>query len=146
MGESMNLRLCLTIAAVAALGVIFTAFHAAAQNAKATIERVPANSSPPVPAGLKVTCLKDADQLQSSPTCPIVKYRGITTWAYSYIDNRVSMALVSYNRANQVIANVEMRGARYVVEARSDDRTQRVIFIGQAKQHVTAPWAALGPR
>jgi hypothetical protein len=137
----------LTVAALAALGLVFSASHAAAQTVYATVEYVPANSNPPVPAGLKVTCLKSSDSgAAPSDTCPIVKYQGITTWAYSYIDNRVSLALVSYDSSNNVIANVEKPGARYVFEAASSIYTQTVLFVGQAKQYVTAPWAELGPK
>ena len=50
-----------TVAALAALGLVFAASDAAAQTPYATVEYVPANSNPPVPAGLKVTCLKTSD-------------------------------------------------------------------------------------
>jgi len=137
----------LTVAAIAALGLIFAASHATAQSAYATVEYVPANSNPPVPDGLKVTCVKSADSgAAQSDTCPIVKYQGITTWAYSYVDNRVSLALVSYDSSNKVIANVEKPGARYVFEALSSVRTETVLFVGQAKQYTTATWAELGPK
>jgi hypothetical protein len=137
----------LTVAAIAALGLIVAASHAAAQSAFATVEYVPANSNPPVPAGLKVTCVKSADSgAAPSATCPIVKYQGITTWAYSYIDNRVSLALVSYDSSNNVIANVEKPGARYIFEAASSGRTETVLFVGQDKRYVTATWAELGPK
>ena len=137
----------LLVAAIAALGMTLAAGPAAAQTTNAVVVYVPANSNPPVPAGLKVTCVKSSDSgAAPSTTCPVVKYQGITTWAYSYLDNRVSLALVSYDSANNVIANVEKPGARYVFEAISSARTQTVIFVGQAKQHVTATWAELGPK
>jgi hypothetical protein len=137
----------LTVAALAALGLVFAASHAAAQTAYATVEYVPANSNPPVPAGLKVTCLKTSDQgAAPSDTCPIVKYQGITTWAYSYLDNRVSLALVSYDSSNNVIANVEKPGTRYIFEAASSVQTETVLFVGQDKQYTTATWADLGPK
>jgi hypothetical protein len=134
--------------AVAALGLLLVA-PAAAQMKKsdaATVAYVPANSNPPVPAGLKVTCLKGPDVLAPSKTCPVVKYQGITTWAYSFIDNRVSMALVSYDAQNKVVANVTKDGARYVWNVISSRANKTVMFEGQAKQRVNATWAELGAR
>jgi hypothetical protein len=81
-----------------------------------------------------------------SKTCPVVRYQGITTWAYSYIDNRYSMALVKYDGNNNVIGTIEKPGARYVFEALSSARTQTVLFVGQARQRVTATWAELAPQ
>jgi hypothetical protein len=142
-----HFRRHLTVAAIAALGLMAAAPHAAAQAVFATVEYVPADSNPPVPAGLKVTCVKSSDSgAAPSDTCPVVKYQGITTWAYSYLDNRVSLALVSYDSSNTVIANVEKPGARYVFEAASSVQTDTVLFVGQARQYVTATWAELGPK
>lgn len=59
-----------------------------------TIKTVPADSHPPVPSWLKATCLKGPNTTESAPTCPVVKYKEFTTWAYSFNDNRVSFALV----------------------------------------------------
>jgi len=73
-----------------------------------------------------------------------VKYQGITTWAYSFIDNRVSMALVSYDAQNKVVGNVTKNGARYVWNITSSTYNKTVTFEGQAKQRVDAIWAELG--
>jgi hypothetical protein len=110
----------------------------------AIVKYVPANSNPPIPAGLKVTCMKGPNVLAASTTCPVVIYNGITTWAYSYMDNRVSLALVSYDANNKVVANVEKPGSRYVWNATSSIVDKAVIFFGQSNQRVTAPWSALG--
>jgi hypothetical protein len=135
------------ILAAAAIGLLLVA-PAAAQDKKAAarIVYVPANSNPPVPAGLKVVCLQGPDTLTPSKTCPVVKHQGITTWAYSFIDNRVSMALVSYDAQNKVVRNVTKDGARYVWTITSSARNKTVTFGGQAKQSVSATWAELGAR
>lgn len=106
---------------------------------------VAANSNPPVPAGLKVTCMPSGTTLSPSPTCPVVKYKGITTWAYSFIDNRVSMAFVSYDAQNNVVRNVTMDGARYVWQITTDSGAGTVTATGQANQSVTAPFSQFGP-
>jgi hypothetical protein len=147
MNSQRPFRTCLIVAAITALGLSAAVQDTAAQSPVARVEFVPANSNPPVPAGLKVTCLRSSDSgAAPSTTCPVVKYLGITTWAYSYMDNRVSTALVSYDSSNKVIANVEKPGARYVFDALSSLHTKTVLFVGQNKQYVTATWAQLGPK
>jgi hypothetical protein len=129
----------------AAVGLILIS-PAAAQSRRdeARIAYVPANSNPPVPAGLKVTCLTGPKVLTSSKTCPVVKYQGITTWAYSFIDNRVSLALVSYDASNNVVRNVTKNGTRYVWVMTSSVRTKLVTMSGQSNQTITVPWTELG--
>ncbi|HEY4941335.1 MAG TPA: hypothetical protein VII56_07890 [Rhizomicrobium sp.] len=109
------------------------------------IVSVPSNSNPPVPAGLKITCMNNGTSLNPSPTCPVVKYQGITTWAYSFIDNRVSMAIVSYDTKNNVVRNVTMNGARYVWQMSVNPTDMTVTVTGQSNQTVTVPWVDVGP-
>jgi hypothetical protein len=107
----------MTIAAIVAipLGMLITGSPAvAAGTAQPQVDLVPSNSQPPVPDGLKMTCMVDGKTLQLNTLCPVVRYRGVTTWAYSFIDNRVSMALVSYDFQNNIVGNVTKDGARYV--------------------------------
>ena len=134
------------VAAVAALGVAFAAAHAATQEPAAIVTFVPANSHPAIPDGLKVTCLSNPNTTQSSDSCPIVKYKGITTWAYSYLDNRVSLALVGYDSNNKIVFNVEKPGVRYVFDELSSLHTKTVMFVGQAQKWITLPWSELGPK
>jgi len=103
--------------------------------------------APPTPAGLQLVCVSVPNEgAPASTTCPVVKYKDVTTWVFSYADNRVSMALVSYDGNNNVIANVEKPGARYVFAAEPSVSTETVLFFGQAGNHVTATWAELGPK
>ncbi|HJV43791.1 hypothetical protein [Caulobacter sp.] len=107
------------------------------------VVQVPANAPPPVPSGLKVTCLKGPNTLEPSPTCPVVQYNGHTTWAFSFIDNRVSYGVVTYGPNNQVLANNTQDGARYVYKITVDSNAQTVSFWGQGDAKVTVPWSAL---
>jgi hypothetical protein len=108
------------------------------------ITYLPINSSPSVPAGLKVTCMQGPNVLTPSKTCPVVQYQGVTTWIYSFIDNQVSVALVSYDAQNKVVRNVTKNGARYVwtVDPITGDKTIKI--WGQSNQSVSATWAELG--
>ena len=89
--------------------------------------------------------MANGTNLNGNPTCPVVQYMGITTWAYSFIDNRVSMALVSYDAHNNVVRNVTLDGARYVWQITVDPTAKTVTATGQSNQTVTAPWADVGP-
>ena len=105
------------------------------------VKRVPANSHPPIPAGLKSTCLADTgNAINFSPTCPTIEWRGLTYYAYSFIDNRVSLAIVAYDSANNVVMNVEHSGTRYIVEVKIDEFLQTAKFTGQIGQNFTLTW------
>jgi hypothetical protein len=148
MNSARHFRRHSIVAAIAALGMTVAAWPAAAQQPpRPSVQFIAVGDHPPVPAGLQLVCVTVPDNgAPSSKTCPVVTYKGITTWAYSYTDNRTSLALVSYDSSNNVVANVEKPGARYIFDAESSDYTQTVIFFGQAKNYVTATWADLGPK
>ena len=112
---------------------------------EAIVVFLPAASHPSMPAGLQLVCMQTSgDGAPASTTCPVVQYQGFTTWAYSYADNRNSLALVSYDGQNNVVRNVEKGGARYLFEAASSLSNRTVTFVGQSKQWVTVPWSELG--
>ncbi len=70
------------------------------------------SSHPSIPDGLTRTCYKAG---QPAPTCPVVKWNGITYWAFSYIDNRFSLGIVGYRDTDGTVAiNKELPGARYL--------------------------------
>lgn len=126
----------------AATFVILVAPASFAAEAQPQIINVPADSHPPVPSWLKVTCLTDADSLVSSPNCPVIKYQGITTWAYSFKDNRLAFALVSYDDKNKIVSIITRNGARYVWNMSVD--SGQVTIYGQSSQTVTAALNELG--
>ncbi len=105
---------------------------------------VPIDSHPAIPAGLKVACFPIPTVLAMSKTCPVIRYKGNTTWAYSFIDNRVSMALVTYDAHNNVVGNLTKNGARYVWDVHSG-KVPMVEFFGQSNQMVVASWDELKP-
>jgi len=136
----------LWLVAVSAVALGLCAGSPAYAQSNAIVEFVPANSHPPMPAGLQLACIREAGSgAPPSDTCPVVKYQSITTWAFSYADNRVSFALVSYDERGQIVRNIEKPGARYVFDVMSNEPSQTVMFVGQARQNVIVPWSDLGP-
>jgi hypothetical protein len=103
----------------------------------------PANSHPPIPAGLQLACTPTPDTGAASKTCPVIHYGANTTWIYSYIDNRVSFAIVTYDGAGNVLRNVEGPGARYIFDVFSDDQGQKLTLVGQSKGSVVINWSDL---
>ena len=133
------------LVAIVAAGIFGLSAAAPAAPNWPAVEYVPANSNPPVPAGLKVTCMTGPTTLTPSNTCPVVRYMGYTTWAYSFIDNRVSLALVTYDSKNNVVSNVTQNGTRYVWNVLSSLPNKTLMFVGQSNQSVTVPWSAILP-
>jgi hypothetical protein len=131
---------------VVAAAATLVASPAAAQNRlnEARIAYVPINSHPPVPPGLQVVCATNPFSVTMSKTCPVVKYQGITTWAYSFIDNSPALALVSYDAKNNVVRNVTRWGARYAWVMTSGTDTRLGTMSGQSNQTITVPWSELG--
>ncbi len=70
---------------------------------------------------------------------------GLTTWAYSYIDNRNSLALVTYDGTGRIVRNVEQTGLRYVWNMTSGSKTHTVEIFGQSNAYVGLPWKNFGP-
>ena len=131
-------------AAICAALLMLAAGPAYATDA-AVIANLNASSAPTPPSGLKVTCLVDPNSLQSAKTCPVVQYMGMTTWAYSYIDNRVSLALVTYDGSGKIVRNVEQTGVRYVWNMTSSLTNKNITIFGQSNAYVELPWANFGP-
>ncbi|WP_165188630.1 hypothetical protein [Caulobacter soli] len=143
MAKIITLKSMLAVAGVVAtLGA--TAAQAQAVPNTPQIKFDPIGEHPAPPAGLNASCTKQPDSgYQASTTCPVIYYGSTKTWIYSYDDNRVSFALVTYGANGAVLRNVEYPGARYVFDAFSDDHGQKITIIGQAKGSVMVNWSDL---
>jgi len=131
------------IALGAALALLSTVPAFAAD--RAMIDYLPRQQPPPnVPADMNVTCANKPEFTALAAKCPVIRYQGMTTWVFSYKDNRWSMALVTYDSSNKIVRNVEHKGARYIVNAVSSPKTQMVTISGQDNRTITVPWAELG--
>ncbi len=73
-----------------------------------------------------------------------MKYQGITTIAYSFVDNRMATALVSYDAQNNIVRTVTHNGPRYIYKAIPGPREHTVTFVGQSDMQLTLPWTELG--
>jgi len=133
-------------AAVGLVAVLGAACGVQAQAVPHTpqIKYDPIAEAPTVPQGLQAVCVKVPDDgAEMSKTCPVIYYGGYRTWIYSFADNRTSFALVSYDHAGNVVQNITRDGARYVFDALSDDKGQKITIVGQAKNFVLINWSDL---
>jgi len=133
-------RMKLSISACAALAVMCTSAFAADTMKISTLWATSAD----VPADLQLACVSDAKTLQASRTCPVIRYQGVTTWVFSYKDNRTSLAMVSYDGDGKVIRTMEHAGARYVAGMSWDKDGQTVTIKGEEGKTITVPWSELG--
>ena len=110
---------------------------------------VPENLCPAIPNGLKLTALQDPNKLISKVNYPILKvenisgFKTIQYWPFSYIDNRVGMAIFAFDGRGNVIKRWDKEGARYVWKIEEDLGTNDIVFIGQAEQKIVMKWSEL---
>ena len=109
----------------------------------ASVVSVASTSNPTLPTGLKVSCLVDPNQTTAASSCPVLTYKGLTFWVYSFIDNRNSFAIVAYNSANQIVQQWEKTGVRYLYSIQLDLYANTATFIGQSNQSVSMTWAEM---
>ncbi|MCP3097977.1 hypothetical protein LZ198_03700 [Myxococcus sp. K15C18031901] len=109
------------------------------------VVQVPPSPAPAVPAGMKVTCTQGPGTGAAAATCPVIQWKGYTFWAFSYMDNRVGMAIVAYDAAGKVVATLEKPGARYVYAVTVNPADKTVTFAGQADAKISVKWSELLP-
>ncbi len=104
-------------------------------NLPPTVEQPTSTQHPAIPSGLKVTCFSNANDISNlSSTCPVIKWNGYTYWAYSYIDNRVSLGVVAYDLTGKVAQQWQVNGVRYVYKIEVDSTAKKITFYGQSNQ------------
>jgi hypothetical protein len=59
--------------------------------------------------------------------------------AFSYIDNRVGLAILAYDPSNNVAGRLDTTGTRYVVSIIYNSVNGSVVFTGQSGATITVP-------
>jgi hypothetical protein len=100
---------------------------------------------PSVPTGLQLYCSTgpNSPTVPVSKTCPVVMYRGLAYWPFSYRDNRYSLALIAFTSAGKVYSQREVQGTRYAWNATIDRAKSTVVVSGQSGVEVSLPWSEL---
>ena len=102
-----------------------------------TVIIVPPANAPAIPQGFH-------SPFTFAPSgAPVIQWNGYTYWAYSYADNRMSMAIVAYDAKGQIVKQWEKPGARYLTSITVDSAQKTVTLIGQANQTTVLSWSEL---
>jgi hypothetical protein len=106
------------------------------------IKLVKVSSVPVIPGGMKLYCPSGANSptVPVATTCPVIQYKGLNYWPFSYVDNRSSVGLVGYGADNKVVSVQEIRGTRYVWGITSDVTNRNVRINGQGSSSATVAW------
>lgn len=96
------------------------------------VRRVARGQAPTLPAGLKLSAPAGPDTHEPSPTAPVLSLGPLDVWAASFIDNRMSTALLGYTPSKQLAGQRERTGARYIWDIRLSADRRRATFVGQA--------------
>jgi hypothetical protein len=104
---------------------------------------VPESLCPAIPSGLKLTALRDPNNLDVKPNYPILKVGNVQYWPFSYIDNRDGMAIVAFDGGGNIIERWDKLGARYVWRIEEDLDGNTIAFIGQSEQRIVMNWSEL---
>ena len=107
------------------------------------IIQVPIANRPPEPEGLTALCTSGPEGDKQTTTCPVISYRNVNTWAFSFIDNRFSMGLTSYDSQGHELKSVTKEGSRYLYRIAVDPSAQTVTLWGQHDMKIVVPWSEL---
>ena len=81
--------------------------------------------------------------MQDCTSYPVLRYQGHTYWPLSFIDNRVSLAIVAFDAAGNVVKRVDRDGTRSIASILIDASSRTVQFVGQARpagHTITISW------
>lgn len=65
-----------------------------------------------------------------NPECPVLTYMDYTYWAYSYTDNRFSLAVVAYDSSGTVVGQWVYTNTRYIWQITVEPEDSTVTFYG----------------
>lgn len=107
------------------------------------VERIPQADVPVIPEGLKVSCFDAGDTFSSDGSCPVLKWKGFSYWAFSHMDNRLGMTLVAFNEANEIVEQWEKTGTRYLWKIELDQVEEKTTLFGQGDRTILFTWDEL---
>jgi hypothetical protein len=107
------------------------------------IRVVPTASHPPVPAELKVATATGPTTSDLDPESQVLTLGDYTYWATDYVDDRLSMCLLAFDAAGQLIKQLEKPGARRFWQMTLDQENQAITCHGESDRTITATLAEL---
>lgn len=107
------------------------------------VERIAQADVAEIPEGLKMSCFDAGDTFSSDGNCPVLKWKGISYWAFSHLDNRLGMTVVAFNEANEIVNQWEKTGARYLWKIEVDKLEEKITLFGQGDRTILFTWDEL---
>ena len=104
------------------------------------VEKIAQAEVAEIPEGLKLSCFDAGDSFSSDGTCPVLKWKGFSYWAFSHVDNRLGMTLVAFNEANEIVEQWEKTGARYLWSIEIDKVEEKITLFGQGDLSIIFNW------
>lgn len=108
------------------------------------VTSVPMPGGPSAPWPLKNDCRAGPDSLNAPTSCPVLKFNGLSYWAFSYqSDDRQALGIVAYDAKGLIVKQWEKAGARGIWQIVVDTGARSVTFFGENSNTVTMPWSEL---
>lgn len=107
------------------------------------LDRVTASCHPELPNELIEGFSTDAESLEFTDNCEVIHWNGYTYWAFSYLDNRESLAIVAFDADGQLVGKIEKQGAHYLWQISVDSIDNTITFYGQHNHSITVGWEEL---
>jgi hypothetical protein len=126
------MRLFVSIALASFLSLLVWFNSSARAQETPALDTVPATAPGPLPAGVIAFCTTGPGTGARSPTCPIVRYNGLTIWALDFTDNRMAMLIAAFDANGRIVKQWEKGGARYNWQINIDETKDTVTFMGQS--------------
>lgn len=80
---------------------------------------------------VRARCFHTDIDMNESPACFVVKYRGLTYWPLAFDDNRMATLMAGYDAGNNLVTKVYACDTRYIWYISVDEKKRTVTIWGQ---------------
>jgi hypothetical protein len=96
------------------------------------VQHVPVRGHPPIPRGMKMGAFFSGSNLNAAPNTSVLRWGTHTYWVADYVDNRMAMCVLAYDKNNRLVKQVPKNGTRYMWRMIYDPANQNVVCTGQS--------------
>jgi hypothetical protein len=99
-------------------------------------------NAPTPPAGRTVLCPEDQNSTTNGTTCPVVRWNGVTYWAFNFNENSIS--IIGYNSNQQEVKTIaEKENIKNVWAIEVNANTETILYRGAGGTTISVPWSEL---
>ena len=107
--------------------------------ANPVVASIPRVQAPAIPDDLVYATMIGPDSLTMTANSPVLRYGGVTYWAFSFLANDDAMAIVAYTAAGVQRQRWDRGIARYLWQITTDPVARTVSFHGQRRRDTGQP-------